>query len=232
LPHTVSYLFAHPDDESFLCSALSRELVDRGHPPALLLATRGDAGNNNGSNSHLTQDELAKVREAEMEQAAAILGIAEIEHLGLPDGKLQEADYESFLERAADFIDRMQAAVIVTFPEDGGNLHPDHIAISRIATAAILSGRCPSVQKLYYVFSNTLREEGIKPAVELDTERHWPIKAEALRAHKSQILAVERYFGKLDTFPETRRYESFALAWERGAGWPVKRESSVLDDLV
>lgn len=227
----IDFIYAHPDDETFLSACLIRQLADSGHPPALLLATRGDAGKKNGAYGHLTNEQLGELREREMSHAAAVIGLSEVVHLGYPDGKLAEVEERAAVERVADFINKRQSKALVTFPEDGGNRHPDHMAISRITTKAVLSGKCPSVKQLYYVMSNALQEEGRKPTFSIDTERQWKMKAEALRSHDSQILAIERYFGKLDVFPENRRYESFILAWEQGVFWPEKTEAEARKEL-
>ncbi|MEK3724256.1 PIG-L deacetylase family protein [Paenibacillus sp. FSL H8-0034] len=215
--HKVGFIYAHPDDETFLSACLIRELADRGEKPVLLLATKGDAGKKNGAFAHATTEELAEVRTQEMERAAQILGLAVVEHLGYPDGKLKEVETAPFVDAVVDFINKHQLKVIVSFPEDGGNYHPDHVAISQITTAAVLSGRCPSVEQLYYYFTAKLAEDGYQPSLIIDTLPHWAMKAEALRAHQSQILAIHRHFGDLTVCPEPRRYESFVLAYNQGA---------------
>ena len=57
----AAFCYAHPDDETFLSGCLIRMLADCSHPPALLLATRGDAGNKNGAYSQLSREELGKL---------------------------------------------------------------------------------------------------------------------------------------------------------------------------
>ncbi|TVY07734.1 PIG-L deacetylase family protein [Paenibacillus cremeus] len=227
----VSFIYAHPDDETFLSAGFIRQLADAGHPPSMLLSTRGDAGNKNGDYIHWSREQLGELREREMSRAAEILGLAEVEYLGLPDGKTAEADESTFLEGVIRFINHHRPRTLVTFPLDGGNRHPDHMAISRMTTKAVLSGRCPSVEQLYYIMSAALAEEGRKPTFQLDVERQWSMKADALRAHDSQKLAIGRYFGPLDTFPENRRYESFILAWELGEIWPEKDAEQALREL-
>ncbi|MBP1996847.1 PIG-L deacetylase family protein [Paenibacillus eucommiae] len=232
MSHKVGFIYAHPDDETFLSACLIRQLADSGEQPVLLLATKGDAGKKNGDVSHLTNEELGDLREQEMLQAASILGLAAVEQLGLPDGKLNSVDATDFLQGVIQFINQHQLKVIFSFPEDGGNFHPDHMAISRMAASAVLSGKCPSVQKMYYCVSNTLLEQGHQPSISVDTQPQWEMKARALMAHASQIFAIERYFGDLVSCPPNRRVEAFVLAWERGEWWPVKQEKSVLDDLL
>ncbi|MBP1155001.1 MULTISPECIES: PIG-L family deacetylase [unclassified Paenibacillus] len=216
MSQTVGFIYAHPDDETFLSACLIRQLADQGHRPVLLLATKGDAGKKNGYLSHLSNEELAEVRVKEMEKAAEILGLSVVEHLGFPDGKSNTVDEKIFIDGIVNFVNTYEPSMLFTFPADGGNFHPDHMTISKMTTAAVLSGRCPSVNKLYYSMSNTLMEEGYKPSIVIDTEEQWPMKADALKAHMSQIFAIERHFGKLDSVPENRRYESFVLAWEKG----------------
>jgi N-acetylglucosamine malate deacetylase 2 len=232
MSQTIGFIYAHPDDETFLSACLIRQLADEGNMTVLLLATKGDAGKKNGPVSHLSNEELGAVREKEMWKAADIMGVDKLEQLSYPDGKLQTVDHTELMEKVIHFINKHQSKVIVTFPEDGGNGHLDHMAISNITTKAVLSGRCPSVQKLYYIASNTLSDNGHLPAYFIDTENQWEMKAQALKAHESQILAIERYFGKIAEFPENRRYESFVLGWERGVFWPIKQEHSILDDLI
>jgi LmbE family N-acetylglucosaminyl deacetylase len=230
MKETVGFLYAHPDDETFLSACLIRQLADDGYDPALLLATYGDAGKKNGHAAHFSNEALAELRRSEMDKAAAILGAAAVDYLGYPDGELNEVDEELFLEGVVQFLNKYRPKIVFTFPENGGNYHPDHIAISRMATAAVLSGRCPSVQKLYYAASD-IGESARKPTIAVDTEPQWELKAEALRAHHSQIFAIERFFGDLTAFPENRRYEAFVLRWERGEDWPVKAERTIFDDL-
>jgi len=226
---TVAFVFAHPDDESFSSACLIRQLRAAGHRPVLLLATRDDAGQKNGYAVGATREELAAIREKEMERAAAVLGLVAVEHLGLPDGKLQEVGQERLVDGIVAFIERHRPRVVVTFPEDGMNFHPDHVAVSLAVTRAVVGGSCPSVEKLYYVLSDALRAGGRKASVVVDAKPDWEAKAEALRAHESQRLAVLRHFGSLDVCPEHRRYESFVLRWERGTDWPDRAETSLLD---
>lgn len=228
----VAFIYAHPDDETFLSACLIRQLADQGHKSVLLLATRGDAGQKNGHFSHYTKDELGTLREQEMMSASRILGLVEVEHLLYPDGKLNETDEEAFAARIVQFLNKHQSTVVVGFPEDGGNFHPDHMAVSKALTTAVLSGQCPSVQKLYYTLSAPLLEQGHSPSIIIHTEPMWEMKAAALKAHASQIFATEKYFGDLAQCPENRRNESFVLGWERGRQWPKIAEQSVFDGIV
>ncbi|WP_258205456.1 PIG-L deacetylase family protein [Paenibacillus radicibacter] len=230
MSHSISFIYAHPDDETFGCAVLIRQVVDRGGKATLLSATRGDAGKT-GRLGDMTKEQLAVVRVGELREACDIMGISEIKHLGYPDGKLSTIDRTELAEKIINFINEHKPEVVVTFPEDGISLHPDHTAIHHATNAAIFSGRCPSVQKYYYNASHPLAQMGHYPNLRIDTEQQWDMKADALKAHKSQAFSVERVFGEHVTFAESYRYESFVLVWERGVEWPGGQEKWVFESL-
>jgi LmbE family N-acetylglucosaminyl deacetylase len=213
------FIYAHPDDETFLSACYIHRLANQGNPPVLLLATRGEAGRI-GLERAADKSELAKLREKEVNAAAKVLGISQVEHLEWPDGQLAAIDFDSLVAGVIAFIQRHEVEILFTFPEDGGNGHPDHVTISKATTAAVLSGKCPNVRKLYFTASPSLRAKGYRPSIQVDTEASWPIKAAALRAHATQHVAIAKYFGDLDVFPEERRWEAFVLGWQDGVMWP------------
>lgn len=215
------FVYAHPDDETFLSGCLIRRLADEGEPPVLLLATRGDAGRQ-GLTRAENRQELAELREQEINVAAQILGISTVEHLKWPDGQLDEVDFQTLVQGVISFIQQHEIEHVFTFAEDGGNGHRDHIAISKATTAAVHSGDCPSVRKLYYAVSPLLRMQGHQPSIIVDTEELWTVKAAALKAHHTQHVTIGRYFGNLVDFPEERRWEAFVLGWHDGVYWPAQ----------
>ncbi|MZQ87261.1 PIG-L family deacetylase [Paenibacillus sp. 5J-6] len=213
------FVYAHPDDETFLSGCLIRKYADEGSRPALLLATRGDAGRH-GLERAADKSELARLREEEMNVAAEVLGISIVEHLGFPDGQLANINFDELVAGVISFIQRYEIENVFSFAEDGGNGHPDHVTISKASTAAVLSGKCPSVRRLYYAASGFTQERGLEPSIVVDTESGWAVKATALKAHATQHIAIAKYFGDVDVFSEARRWEAFVLGWENGVMWP------------
>jgi N-acetylglucosamine malate deacetylase 2 len=211
---TIGFIYAHPDDETFGSACYIRELSNQGHRPVLLLATKGDAGKT-GYLGPMSKERLADTRVREMEKAAAIIGMNVVEHLGHPDGKLAEVDESQLAGEVIEFINRHHCETIVSFPADGINGHPDHVAIHRAADRAVRSGACPSVQRMYCL-GPLDQEEALKKAdLRIDTVPMWEMKAAALLAHESQRFAVNRVFGSLEKAPQHVRYETFILTWER-----------------
>ncbi|CAH8244005.1 PIG-L family deacetylase [Paenibacillus melissococcoides] len=232
MTHTVGFIYAHPDDETFGCACLIRSLADQGVSAALLTATSGEAGKT-GRLGPMSREELAARRERELAAAGAIMGLADIELLRYPDGQLSSVPRSEVVAKIAAFLNRHRIEVVVTFPEDGISGHPDHIAIHHAVNEAVWSGSCPHVQKLYYNMPLTVPEAEADSVIRLEVAPYWEMKAAALRAHESQILSIERVFGDLQTVPadERMREEAFALVWKRGVHRPAIREHSVLDDL-
>ncbi|MNJ52367.1 Mycothiol S-conjugate amidase [compost metagenome] len=233
MPRTIGFVYAHPDDETFGCAYLIRQIANEGAVPILLTATQGEAGKS-GRLGVLSPEQLAARREEELQRAADILGIKEIEHLRMGDGKLREVKQKVLVDKIVAFLNKYEAEVVITFPADGISGHPDHIAIHHAVNEAVFNGACKSVQKLYYNVMDIADSNSSSTSVlELDGENLWKVKAKALEAHESQILSIERVFGKLDEGPPPHfASEKFQLIWERGAFHPVKQESSIFDDLL
>src|SRR5689334_12642920 len=128
------FCFAHPDDETFATGATVARYARAG--TALVCATRGEAGRVTAL-PDATRDDIARVREAELRDAAAILGIGEVEHLGHPDGALPQVDADLLVGQLVRAMRRHRPRVVVSFgPEGAATGHRDHRAISRATTAA------------------------------------------------------------------------------------------------
>src|SRR5438105_3415667 len=89
MPTRLLLVFAHPDDESFVAAGLSRRYADAGAHIALVTATRGEAGSR-GDPPLCAEEELPALREAELREAAALLGIGDIHLLGYHDQHLAD----------------------------------------------------------------------------------------------------------------------------------------------
>ena len=71
--------------------------------------------------------------------AAKELGLREVRFLDYTDGALdQRRSTAEAIEKIAGHLRRVRPQVVITFGPDGAYGHPDHIAISQLATAAIV----------------------------------------------------------------------------------------------
>jgi len=122
---------AHPDDVEFGAAAAIARWTDAGKTVVYCMVTSGEAGIDG-----IAPDECREIRIAEQIASAKIVGVDEVEFLGLPDGTIE---YGVALRRAiAEVVRRHRPEIIITnnFRETwGGSMpnQPDHMAVGRAA---------------------------------------------------------------------------------------------------
>lgn len=136
MSHRILGVFAHPDDEVFCAGGTFAGLAARGASVSLLVGTRGEAGEIRDAGV-ATRQTLAAVREAELRQAAARLGIEDVRLLEHRDGTLAQLDREVLASEVEAEIRRLRPHVVVTFGADGGYGHPDHQTIGQVTTEVV-----------------------------------------------------------------------------------------------
>jgi len=139
---TVVSFHAHPDDESLLTGGTLAGLAADGHRVVLVTATAGESGLS-GSGEGATA--LASRRLAELDRAAAELGIARVVCLGFRDSgypgvppvdAFSRTDVGVAAERLAAVLIEEQADILTIYDRQGGYGHPDHIQVHHVGTAA------------------------------------------------------------------------------------------------
>jgi N-acetyl-1-D-myo-inositol-2-amino-2-deoxy-alpha-D-glucopyranoside deacetylase len=138
VPHDLLLILAHPDDESFLAAGTVARLADAGRPAGLVCATRGEAGAL-GDPPLATRDTIGRVREGELRDACAVLGMTLVALLDYEDRRLAEADPAEVRSTLVTLLRRERPRVVVTFDPNGVNGHPDHVAVSRFALDAVVA---------------------------------------------------------------------------------------------
>jgi LmbE family N-acetylglucosaminyl deacetylase len=211
-------ILAHPDDESLGVGGVLSKYSAEGIDVSLLTATRGERGRFHGHRPgeppHPGPDELGRIREGELREAARVLGVGDLALLDYKDQDLDRAPAGEAIALIAGHIRRVRPHVVVTFGPDGAYGHPDHIAISQFTTAAIVAAadagfRTPShadaaahvVAKLYYIAWD---------------ERPWAGYQEAFRQVTSTVDGVVRHVApwpswSLTTVVDTA--ESWPIVW-------------------
>ena len=168
---TLLAVLAHPDDESFGPGGVFARYAAEGIDVHIAIATDGAAGSVVAGYEEARQ-QLAAVREKELEAAVAILG-ATLHTLDYrdsgyvndpanehPEAFIQAGEDEA-IGRVVRLIREVRPQVVITHDETGGYFHPDHIFCSKITTAAFHaagdSSRYPEIgpgpyrpQRLYY----------------------------------------------------------------------------------
>jgi LmbE family N-acetylglucosaminyl deacetylase len=156
-------ILAHPDDESLGMGGILARYAAEGVATYLATATRGEHGWQGPAADYPGPAALGRMREAELRAAAHTLGLQEVSFLDYQDGALDRADPAEVISKLVAYIRRVRPQVVVTFDPTGYYGHPDHIAISQHAAAAVVAAADPSyecvdsdwpaqrVAKLYYL---------------------------------------------------------------------------------
>jgi len=194
MPLCLMAVHAHPDDEVFLSGGILARCAAQGARTVLVTCTDGAVGEILDPEA-ATPENLAEVRERELRAACAILGVRDLYLLGYRDSGMvgtpdnddprsfNQADLDEAIGRLVAIVRKTRPQVMVTYTEDGGYGHPDHIRAHQIAVAAYDAAADPlrypeqglepwAPAKLYYGiwtrsgyqrFLQVLKEEGLPP---------------------------------------------------------------------
>jgi LmbE family N-acetylglucosaminyl deacetylase len=146
---TVLAIFAHPDDESLACGGTLARLSDAGATVVLLCLTHGERGVTVDP-SLVPDGDLGRVRAGELEAAARVLGIAEVQVFDHPDGNLRWSHGPDLQDQLRAAIDRFGPSAVITFDGDGLYWHLDHIGVHEL-TSGVVSALGSTAPALYYV---------------------------------------------------------------------------------
>lgn len=176
---------AHPDDESINNGATMAGYVARGAQVTLVTCTRGEEGEILVPElSHLASDKedgLGAHREIELAAAMNELGVSDFRFLGAPVKKWRDSGmigtpqnerpdvfWNSDLDEAARHLEKIileiKPHVLITYDENGGYGHPDHIKAHQVAMRAAELARTSGweIKKIYWnTIPISVIEEGI-----------------------------------------------------------------------
>ncbi|HEV3356163.1 MAG TPA: mycothiol conjugate amidase Mca [Pseudonocardiaceae bacterium] len=142
---------AHPDDESSKGAATLARYVAEGHEVMVVTCTGGERGSilNPAMDQPGVAENMAAIRREEMAEAARILGV-EHRWLGYVDSGLPEGDpkpplpegcfalvpLEESTGTLVEIVREFRPHVLITYDENGGYPHPDHIRCHEVSVAA------------------------------------------------------------------------------------------------
>ena len=140
----------HPDDESSATGGLLAYYHARGVRTGVVICTGGEEGEIHDPTLDpvAARPRLRAIRERELRQACALLGVTELRMLGYRDSGMPgtpanqhrdafvQADLSEAAGRLVRMIRELRPLVIVTEPAGGGYAHPDHIRCHQVSLAA------------------------------------------------------------------------------------------------
>lgn len=238
-------VFAHPDDEAYAVGGCMARYVDEGIPVADLCFTRGEAGMI-AEGTGATRETLGAVREKELRDACAALGVTDVRIVGTADGGT--VANEDGVEAIAAAIRELRPRVVVTMEPHGVTNHPDHIAVSQMTSDAFERVRAETggayPERLYYAafpasaleaFTAELQKRGLpgltapddplapRPAPDdtiaavVDVSPWFQRKLAALRAHETQTFEMVGWMPE-DVLPVFLGTEAFQRPFPARAG--------------
>lgn len=216
----VQVVVAHPDDETFGCGSVLLHAASCGAVTAVCCATLGQAGEP-PAGSRLTAQELGRLRERELHQAATLLGVSRVDLLGFADSGMSGAAAEGSLVAAPfplvtaavrERIEDFAPDILITLDASDG--HRDHARIRDATIAACDAVGVPLVylqclpRSLMRRWADSMRRE--RPDVEhlaleianlgtpddeittvVDTAGQLAMRERAIAAHASQVSPFE-----------------------------------------
>ncbi|AYE97414.1 mycothiol conjugate amidase Mca [Mycobacterium paragordonae] len=223
---------AHPDDESSKGAATLARYADEGHRVIVVTLTGGERGEilNPAMDLPDVHGHIHEIRRDEMAKAAEILGV-EHHWLGfvdsglpkgdppppLPDGCFALVPLEESTEALVRVVREFQPHVMITYDENGGYPHPDHIRCHEVSVSAYEAAgdyrRFPdagepwSVSKLYYVHGflrarmQLLQDEFAKNGQEGPFGKwleHWLPENDHFEKRVTTRVECSAYFGQRD----------------------------------
>ena len=139
-PRRLMFIHAHPDDEASKGAATAARYLADGAEVTLVTCTGGEAGDLlNPSAGAERPTDMGIIRALELEASVAAIGFTRNHVLGytdsgyhmepadVPDGTFSRTPIDEPARKIAALIRHERPQVVVTYPEDGGYPHPDHI---------------------------------------------------------------------------------------------------------
>ncbi|MBZ8176954.1 mycothiol conjugate amidase Mca [Corynebacterium poyangense] len=149
--YRILAVHAHPDDESSKGAATLARYAAEGHRCMVVTCTGGERGDilNPAMDKPGIKENMTKVRREEMAAAVNALGV-EHRWLGYVDSGLPEGnplpplpqgcfaleDNETVLRDLVGIYREFQPHVIITYDENGGYPHPDHLKVHEVSMLA------------------------------------------------------------------------------------------------
>jgi LmbE family N-acetylglucosaminyl deacetylase len=163
-PLTLLAVHAHPDDEVTSTGGVLARYAAEGVTTIVVTCTDGRCGDGKdgvkpGEPGH-DPEAVASTRRAELEASCAVLKVTHLETLDYPDsgmmgwptndapGSFWTTPVADAAERLAAVIRQYQPDIVITYDENGGYGHPDHIQAHRVTMAAVDLVEGPS--KVYW----------------------------------------------------------------------------------
>lgn len=185
----VLVVFPHPDDETLAAGGAVALQAKQGSTVTYACFTLGQMGRNMGKPFFANRETLPEIREKELHEACAALGISDLRMMGFRDKTLEFEDPETLIGIISDLLAELKPTLLITY-YPGYCVHPDHEALAAATMEAVRRLPDNARPKIYcQAFSRNHETDLGARDVLLDTSSVWENKYRAMKAHKTQTAA-------------------------------------------
>jgi LmbE family N-acetylglucosaminyl deacetylase len=166
-------IFPHPDDEVTVAGTVMA-LKAAGHQVTLVCLTRGEKGN---AANIPSEEELARLRTAEMKQSAETLGVDELIQLDYADGGIEALGMDSLKAVVYALIQTQNPDVLLSYDSKVGLYgHSDHMLTGKAVEEVFLGFRGSTDFAPKQLFQVTLSKKQIEVALKLSAgfQKNYP----------------------------------------------------------
>ena len=169
----VLAIFPHPDDEVTVAGTVMG-LKAAGHEVTLVCLTRGEKGN---AAQIPSEEELARLRTAEMQLSAETLGVDELIQLDYADGGIKALGMDSLKAVVYALIQTQKPDVLLSYDSKVGLYgHSDHMLTGKAVEEVFLGYRGSTDFAPKQLFQVTLSKKQIEVALKLSAgfQKNYP----------------------------------------------------------
>lgn len=169
----VLAIFPHPDDEVTVAGTVMG-LRAAGHEVILVCLTRGEKGN---AAQIPSEEELARLRTAEMQRSAQLLGVNQLIQLDYADGGIDALGMDSLKSLVYALIQAQRPDVLLSYDSKVGLYgHSDHMLTGKAVEEVFLGFRGTPDFAPKQLFQVTLSKKQIEVALRLSAgfQKNYP----------------------------------------------------------
>ena len=200
---TVLVVAAHPDDEILGAGGALAKHVDLGDEVHAVIVSEG-------ATSRYTEGEASVLRVAS-EQSAAVIGFASLDHLELPDQRLDGSPLIDLTQAIEPILQRLRPSHVYTHSHV--DVNTDHGQVARAVWTSCRPYAAPFVERLL-AFETPSSTEWAWPTSDNAFLATWFVDIEFTLARKLEAMAC--YDTELRPYPHPR---SIRALTERAAYW-------------
>jgi len=188
-------IFPHPDDEVTVAGTVMG-LKAAGHEVTLVCLTRGEKGN---AAQIPSEEELARLRTAEMQRSAELLGVNQLIQLDYADGGINAIGMDSLKSVVYALIQKNKPDVLLSYDSKVGLYgHSDHQLTGKAVEEVFLGYRGTTDFAPKQLFQVTLSKKQIEVALKLSAgfQKNYPKDPEKGLPAPDFSIGTQAYFSR------------------------------------